>query len=222
MATVYRHRAGLGATGTETATLAAGTAASIAGANTGAIAGALGLAVPVVGVAIAGIALAVTTWLNRMGPKQKRWTSQIADEVTAQLADVKRVYLETPYNPANQETALNAVDQLLAALEEGCGQSTMGDAGQRCISERLVRGGSAPWCPTGTGCDYFTEYRDPIANDPRALEWVPPTVEAVQTLNDFTASIPASVSQLAQSPWVPFALAGLVVAWALSAVGEKS
>jgi len=45
-----------------------------------------------------------------------------------------------------------------------CGAAEMGEPGRRCISERQ-RGGTAPWCPTGSGCDWFILYRDPIAND---------------------------------------------------------
>ena len=48
-----------------------------------------------------------------------------------------------------------------------CGNPALGDAGVRCVNERLVRGGTAPWCPSPDhrGCDYLTSTRDPIAND---------------------------------------------------------
>jgi len=226
---VNRHRSisGLGSTGTQTATSITGTAATVAGANTGAIAASLGVAVPVVGVAIAGIALAITAWLNRMGPKQKRWTTQIADDATAQLQEVKRVYFATPYNPANQEAAADMVNQLLEALREGCGQPTMGEPGRRCIDERLVRGGSAPWCPTGTGCDYYTEYLDPITNDPRAAEWLSNQVESGNLHPDgspVTAgeTLTAVVSNAAQSPWVPWAAAGLAAFVLVNAMSDPS
>jgi hypothetical protein len=208
---------GLGATGTEIANTATATAATIAGSNTAAIAGTLGVAVPVVGVIIAGAVLAVTTWLNRMGPKQKRWTTQIADEATAQLQAVKQAYFATPYNPANQAAALGAVDQLLQAIQDGCGQTQMGEPGRRCIAERLVRGGSAPWCPTGAGCDYFTEYRDPIAQDARAAQWGN-AIANPQTPADFgqfgagvTAAAQGAVGAVSMlnSAFVPVAL-GLV------------
>lgn len=206
---------GMGATGTQIAGSVTGTAATIAGSNAGAIAGALGVAVPVVGIAIAGIAFVVTAWLNRMGPKQKRWTTQIADEATAQLQQVKQIYFSTPYNPANQSAALGAVDQLLQAIAEGCGQTQMGEPGRRCISERLVRGGSAPWCPTGTGCDYYTEYRDPIANDPRAAEYVAqaqaPTVgsDLGSALNTAGADLAGGAATILNSGFVPVMVGAL-------------
>lgn len=66
------------------------------------------------------------------------------------------------------------------ALCQACGQPSLGDAGQRCISERLILGGTAPWCPTGTGCDWVTAYYLPVAN---ATDIVP----------DETASTPQPV-----------------------------
>jgi len=202
---------GLGATGTQVASSITGTAATIAGSNAAAIAGTLGVAVPIVGAAIAGIALAVTAWLNRMGPKQKRWTSQIADEATAQLQQVKAIYFSTPYFPGNQAAALQAVDQLLGAIQEGCGQTQMGEPGRRCISERLVRGGSAPWCPTGTGCDYFTEYRDPIANDARAAEYVAQAQAQTQfpTVDGITADLAGGAATVLNSGFAPVMLGAL-------------
>lgn len=216
---------GMGATGTQIAGSAIGTAATIGGSNATAIAGALGVAVPVVGIAIAGIVLAVTTWLNRMGPKQKRWTTQIADDATAQLKEIKRVYFATPYNPANQAAALGAVDQMLQAIQDGCGQAQMGEPGKRCIAERLVRGGSAPWCPTGTGCDYFTEYRDPIANDVRAAEYSAAaagigagnnTPDSADTLlANFGSNLAGGAASIMDSGFVPIAmgLVGLFFLW---------
>lgn len=214
----------LGATGTQIAGSVTGTAATVAGSNAAAIAGALGVAVPVVGIAIAGIAMAVTTWLNRMNPKQKRWTTEIADQATAQLVEIKRVYFSEPYNPANQQAALQAATQMLQAIQDGCGQPEMGEPGKRCIAERLVRGGSAPWCPTGTGCDYFTEYLDPIANDPRAGEW-----QAAAVAADNTASIDTVFGPLTQagggaalvaSNWMPLALGGVALFLIFKGLGD--
>lgn len=215
MRTPYLPTVGMGATGTQVASSITGTAATIAGSNAAAIAGTVGVAVPVVGAAIAGIAIAVTAWLNRMGPKQKRWTSQIADEATAQLQQVKSIYFSTPYSPANQAAALGAVDQLLRAIQDGCGQTQMGEPGRRCISERLVRGGSAPWCPTGTGCDYFTVYRDPIANDARAAEYVAQAQAQVQaqtqfpTVNGITADLAGGAATVLNSGFAPVMLGAL-------------
>lgn len=222
--TIRRRTVGVGATGTQIAGSAIGTAANIAGANAGSIAGALGVAVPVVGVAIAGVVLAVTTWLNRMGPKQKRWTTQIADDATAQLQQVKSIYFSTPYSPANQAAALGAVDQLLQAIQDGCGQSQMGEPGRRCIAERLVRGGSAPWCPTGTGCDYFTEYRDAIANDARAAAYVAPVDQVTQTVGNVFGGVSdllGGAAGVANMGFVPMALGAVALIFIFKGLGSK-
>lgn len=122
------------------------------------------LAVPVVGAAVAGVTVALTLLFNRKGPAQKVATTKIVDQVEPLLQDNLRGYMEGPRTYASQEQALQNFDAAWAYLAEKCGASVMGEPGQRCISERQ-RGGSAPWCPTGTGCDWFALYRDPIAND---------------------------------------------------------
>jgi hypothetical protein len=95
--------------------------------------------------------------------------SQDADQVASYLTQNLNQYFSVPApRPQSmQAAALNNVDTAFAALQKACSDPALGAAGQRCISERLVRGGTAPWCPnTGhTGCDWFVLFRDPIAND---------------------------------------------------------
>jgi len=93
----------------------------------------------------------------------------IANNVTSQLqANLDKWNSVPPEHKfaSLQAGCLNTVDFCFAALQRGCGDPALGAAGQRCISERLVRGGTAPWCPLpgNVGCDYYTTYRDPIAN----------------------------------------------------------
>lgn len=195
--------------GTRAATSAVRTAATVGTMAAKPIAASLGVAVPIVGAAIAGIALAVTAWLNRMGPRQKVWTTEIANDATAQLQEVQRVYFSEPYTPGNQAAALQATQQLLDAIQQGCGQPQMGEPGRRCISERLVRGGSAPWCPTGTGCDYLTVYLDPIANDPRAAEYVSPVEEVTGQITGAMGGAVQSAVQAANTPVGGLLLLGL-------------
>jgi hypothetical protein len=167
---VFGGVAGMGATGTEIGTRITSAAGNIAGANAGSIAGTLGVAVPVVGAAIAGITLAITMWLNRKGPKQKRWTTDIVNEMEPLLKQNVDAWKQSEPSPINQAAALDNFDRFWGAVLQGCGDPAMGKPGVNCISERQ-RGGSAPWCPTGTGCDWFILYRDPIANDPRVQEY---------------------------------------------------
>lgn len=123
-------------------------------------------AVPVVGAAIAGITIGLTLILNRKGPRQKEIASQDADQVERLLQQGVQAYLADPTaaNQAAQIANFNAAWAWLVSAD-GCGNPDLGDAGRRCIAERQ-RGGSAPWCPTGTGCDWFTDYLDPIVNTP--------------------------------------------------------
>lgn len=71
-----------------------------------------------------------------------------------------------------QAAALNNFDTAATALRQALSDPSLGAAGQRGISERLVRGGTAPWCPNPghTGCDWYALYRDPIANDPNVVD----------------------------------------------------
>lgn len=93
--------------------------------------------------------------------------TKIADQAQFALEQVRDKYFAQPVRyKASQVAALYAVEQVIGYINQACGNPALGAAGQRCISERTVRGGTAPWCPTGRGCDYWTEYYDPIANDP--------------------------------------------------------
>jgi hypothetical protein len=93
--------------------------------------------------------------------------TRVVDQLEPYLQQNLAAYLSQATRTATlQAQALSVVDAILADVRSGCSDPTLGDAGRRCISERLVKGGPAPWCPSGTGCDWITLYRDPIANDP--------------------------------------------------------
>lgn len=92
--------------------------------------------------------------------------TEIANKAAEMMLQVKGDYFAQPIRTkSSQYAALQLFDAIAAEMRKACGNPALGPAGQRCISERLVRGGSAPWCPTGTGCDMYTTLRDPIAND---------------------------------------------------------
>lgn len=91
--------------------------------------------------------------------------------------------------PEVQAAALSLFDKAWNGVLQGCSNPQLGQAGVNCISER-ERGGSAPWCPTGTGCDWFILFRDPIANDPQV---------AINVANAAAASSAASSADSGQT-----------------------
>jgi hypothetical protein len=96
----------------------------------------------------------------------------ISDKVEAYLKQNLSTYLSAPVHYQTlQAAALQNVDNAMASMRAACGDPSLGAAGQRCISERLVRGAPAPWCPKpgGVGCDWLVLYRDPIALDPAVV-----------------------------------------------------
>lgn len=119
------------------------------------------------GTAAIGPAIALFTRLAQGCGETCLVSSGYADEAERSLIEVNRQFFAQPtITPELKTKALEFVDKVLNQLRQLCSQPQLGAAGQRCISERLVKGGSAPWCPTGTGCDWITLYRDPIANAP--------------------------------------------------------
>lgn len=175
----------------------------------------LAVAVPIVGAALAGTWLAVSAWMNRKGPKQKQWTTQVVNELEPLLQQNVQAYLnESPRSKAAQTYALQVFDHVWSQVVEGCSQPQMGEPGRRCISER-ERGGSAKWCPTGTGCDWFASYRDPIANDsmPAEQEQFEQAAAAQGGSNDITDTLqqPVAIGGAAVPVWLLLAGAGLAV-----------
>jgi hypothetical protein len=131
------------------------------------------IAIPVIGAAVAG----VTFWLmrNRLNNIRKEKATQIVNDAEAKMKENLQGYLSGPRTISSQRQALANFDALWEHIVQGC-TAVGGDPGRRCIEERQ-RGGSAPWCPTGTGCDYFTLYRDPIANDTPRPDPVQATID---------------------------------------------
>lgn len=83
---------------------------------------------------------------------------------------------------SNQQQALAVFDAAWAMVLKGCGDPNLGEAGRKCISERQ-RGGTSAWCPN---CNWFTLYRDPIANDPSVIP--DPTMEQIAAASGLPAS----------------------------------
>lgn len=151
---------------------------SLAGASTTlgilaamhAVIGGVAMAGPV-GAAIAGILAIAPLIVNLFKGCGQTCiaATKIANQAATVLGQNFQAYSSSPTRTVSmQAAALNNVKTIFAALQQGCSDPALGAAGQRCISERLVRGGTAPWCPNPghTGCDWYALYYDPIANDP--------------------------------------------------------
>lgn len=109
-------------------------------------------------------------------------TSRVADEAQAAAKQVTDAYwAQSTRYKSSQIAAMAALESIAEQLQAFCSNPAFGDAGKRCISERLVRGGTAPWCPTGTGCDFWSTIYDPIANDKGVVDDTP---SATQQLAD--------------------------------------
>lgn len=168
-----------------------GVALGAAGASSGAaIAAAAGLipaaAVPFIGPAIAGAALLISYLVKQSGCGQTCiQTSSWANQVGQALSDNLHAYLDQPVRTrSSQQVALANFDSAWARLKELCGDPQWGDAGKRCISDRQA--GACVWKGADGQCwNWFSGFRDPIANDPNV---VPDPTVSEQAGNLLTAA----------------------------------
>lgn len=204
--------------------LSASSFAAVAGAFTPQIAALVSLSVPVVGVAIAGITLALTAIFMRKGPKQKELATQAVNQVQDLMEQNYREYMAGPRTPESRTVALANFDQGWAWLisGDGCGNPALGDPGKRCISERQRGGniGQGTWCTAADGCDMFVSLRDPIAND-KGPEQVAAQSAGVPT--SITTALQSQISLPGGIEVSPLMLIGAaLVAWGLSTGFSKS
>lgn len=140
--------------------------------------------------------------------------TKVVNTVEPYLQQNLKAYQAGGHTKSEQATALKVFDAAWADAVQGCSNPALGSAGQRCISERQA-GGSAPWCPTKTGCDWFSLYRDPIANDPNVVPDPVPISMLTPAASPGSASQP--IASIAGADWtsllVPAALVGLGVAF---------
>jgi hypothetical protein len=148
-----------------------------------AVATALGIgvsvAVPLVGLAFAGVLMGVEALMNTgCGPtcvQTSEWANQAEPLL---LQNIQKYFsLPAPRSSVDQQGALNIFDAVWQGLVQRCSQQGLGTAGQHCISDRQA--GACQWRQTATSpllkfpgepqpgeCwNWFSGYRDPIAND---------------------------------------------------------
>ena len=185
--------------------------------------------VPAIGPIIGGITAAVGALTSLIGglfqpDVTKEEATAIVNQVELQVLNplLSQWQALTPEQKtvSVQQAFLQAVDKALASVRQGCSNPALGTAGQNCISERLIQGGPAPWCPTSTGCDWITAYRVPIANDPQVHpDPVPVDTSAGGSVSTAVDSVGASVSQ-ALGGISPLWLGVGIIAAALFLVGD--
>ena len=106
-------------------------------------------------------------------------SSNYANQAEAALSKNILAYfaIPAPRPLTSQQTALALFDQVWADLEQQCSAPSLGDPGRRCISDR--QSGACTWKQTSTSIllgipgepqpgecwNWFSGYRDPIAND---------------------------------------------------------
>lgn len=151
--------------------------------------------------------------------------THIVDQIEIQLNQLEASWQALPPSQktqTNQAAFLELIDAALNKVQQGCSNPALGTSGQRCISERLIQGGTAPWCPNPghTGCDWITAYRVPIATDPNVIpDQVPLNTSAGGSVSSTVDSTVAGVSQ-ALGGISPLWLGVGLIAAALLLVGD--
>lgn len=139
----------------------------------GAITGGLLAAAPFAGpaapfVAAAGVLVGLAAKMFAGCGQTCIQATKYADQAAGYAQKIHDLYFQQQVRTvASQQAAIQGIEQIMTWLQQMCSDPALGAAGQRCISERIVRGGTAPWCPTPDhrGCDWYTTLIDPIAND---------------------------------------------------------
>ena len=165
--------------------------------------------IPIAGPIIAGVMIALQLILSRKGPKQKRATTDIVNAIEPQLKANLEAYKALPVHYASaQEMALMNFDAGWDHVQDQCNIPEMGEPGTRCTNDRK-RGGK--W-------DWFSYYRDPIANDPNVVP-DPSTLDQALNGAGVTGGIGGSINIGGTSVPVPLLLGGALLLVAMSMGG---
>ena len=141
-------------------------------------------AIPIIGAAIAGVTILATYLIAHSGCGQTCIeTSQWANEAEPILRQNIQAYFSNaaPRSQSQQNAALTIYDTVWARLVQMCSDPSTGNAGKRCISDRQA--GACTWKQStawvslnipgepqpGECWNWFSGYRDPIANDPNVV-----------------------------------------------------
>lgn len=173
-------------------------------------------AVPIIGPAIAGVALLASLLIKNSGCGQtciqtSSWANQAADALQKNLD----AYFAQPVRYKSSQTlALQTYDQLWAQLVKLCSDPQWGNAGKRCISDR--QRGACTWKQIyqpaypgqpqlGQCFDWPSAYRDPIAQD----AGVQPDPTPVSEVSSLLPGVLTAGGSSSSFPWL--LVAGLVL-----------
>lgn len=136
----------------------AASAASTTGAGSallGAFGGPIGLAVT---AGITGLTMLIGS-IRKRG-QQKLKATEVVNYVEPYMQENVREYLATENRTSQlRDEAINNFYDLWTIVLQNCGDPALGEAGDRCISERQ-EGANPSW-----GDNWFKRYLDPIRND---------------------------------------------------------
>lgn len=129
-----------------------------------------------------GVSFAVAVLMGRKGGARRIEATDIVNSLQPALQANVDVYLNrSPRTKSAQAAHLAEFDRawLYLTSPDGCGTGELGQAGRRCISDR-DRGGKHDW---------WSEYRDPIANDPDVKPDPPLTTQITEQARQVLAPI---------------------------------
>jgi len=220
-------RRGMGNAATDAGMVQAGAGIAtplVAATSAGAIGSALGIstavAVPVIGAAIAGVALLATYLIENSGCGVTCVeTSDWANQAAALLQKNLDAYfaLPVPRSQSNQAAALQTYENIWNGLVANCSQAGTGTAGENCISDRQA--GACKWRalapqypgqPAAGDCwNWDLAYRVPIAQDPNVAD------DATALAANPDATVESAMSSLSGGSLLVLALAALAI-WAVA------
>ena len=95
-------------------------------------------------------------------------TSDMANKMEGFLKQNLTLYQQSGHTQSEQAAALANFNNFWNQLVQYCGQASMGNAGERCISDRQA--GACKWRDAAGACwNWWIGYHDPIANDPNVV-----------------------------------------------------
>lgn len=184
-------------------------------------AGTASLAIPIIGVGVAAVIGAIALWKNSGCGQTCIITADDANKIEPYLQQNLAGYFAGPRTVASQQAALANANFFLDYLKQACGNPALGNAGKRCLSDRLAGGctwrqtaagaASYPGVPAEGACwNWQNGYIDPIANDPGIVQGSPTLNDVVSQVSGVQSSMPLLGGISFTDLLIPAALLGLI------------